>query len=94
MRRIAMPPAAVAAPAVAATLSPLPPSPLPLPPEAKALPIDDETTLLPYDAKADHLAGELDEMYREALQSLRIVVLPKKKRAKPHRAHRPSGRAR
>ena len=52
---------------------------IPLPPEAKALPIDDETTLLPHDAKADHLAGELDEMYREALQSLQIVVLPKKK---------------
>ena len=45
---------------------------IPLPPEAKALPIDDETTLLPYDAKADYLAGELDETYREALQSLQV----------------------
>ena len=38
------------------------------------LPIDAEQTLLPYDAEADRLAGELDEMYRDALQSLQSTT--------------------
>ena len=56
--------------------------------EELPLPIDAEQTLLPYDAKADHLAGELDEMYREALQSLQIVVKRKTRKGPPAKRSR------